>query len=113
MNFDKWDLQSSLGVAESKLYKLKDQGNKKSVCTLLLNRILEKVREKSIEVPMELQDKFSNFISNSSLNLRELNTKTSDVLLLKQNKDQIEQFIIESGYSYTLSDLLGTEEPLP
>jgi hypothetical protein len=113
-NFDKWDLQNTLSIAESKLYKLKDQGSNKANCILLLNRILERIREhSSVNVKIENTDRISNFISNSHLRLKELRVKITDVILLKRNLSQVEEFIKQSGHDYTLSEILGTDQPIP
>lgn len=113
-HFDKWDLQNTLGIAESKLYKLKDQGNNKANCILLLNRILERVREHStVNIKVENTSRISNFISNSHLSLKELKVKITDVILLRRNLPEIEEFLRQSGHDYTLAEILGTDKPIP
>lgn len=113
-HFDKWDLQRSLSIAESKLYKLKDQGSKRASCVLMLNKILEFVRElPSQETRIEKISQISNFIGNSNLSLKELNAKASDVIRIKNNLSKVEDFIAQSGQNFTLAEILGTDKPIP
>lgn len=114
-DFDKWDLQEHLDIKESRLYKYREKGERKVSCVVMLYKILSHLRETCKAVKPDTKDiaDITNFINASYLGLHEINSHLSDVRLIKDNLNKVNEFILKSGQPMTLADILGTDQPLP
>lgn len=109
VEFDKWDLQQALGISESKLYKLKEQGELKVKSIIAFYHILNSLRDKPTP---EVKDgtNIANFMDNSFLNMEEIQARKSDVLLIQSNIKEIEQKALSIDPRLTLEKVLGLPE---
>lgn len=108
--FDKWDLQEALGISESKLYKLKEKGELQVKALIAFYSILNNLRDKNI--PVKSTEKIANFIDNSYLNVEEIQARKSDIYLIQENLDTIQEQALKIDPRLTLERVLGTTEKI-
>lgn len=106
--FDKWDLQQALGISESKMYKLKEQGELRVKSVVVFYHILNELRDRPLK--QKSSKDIANFMDNSYINIEEFQARKIDFDLIQENLEEIKEKALKIDPRLTLERVLGLPE---